>query len=609
MHSILLTNTNPSNQTMVSNIFIDTYMPSANGSYVKVYLYLLRCLSSQRYDLSISFLADCLDNTENDIIRALNYWEKYHLITIGRDTNGNILNITINPLTENTPSVFPNTNSSSQNSASFHSNVTTLDTNRTYLNQNTHFINSNMPTANSNTFLPGSNMPLQNSNQALSDSTTSLQNLNQTLSGSTVTPQNSNRTLPGSTVASQNSNRTLSGSTVASQDSNRTLPSSTMPSQDSNRTLQNSTVMVQNSNNARLEEVTPLQNLNHTLPSQTVPSSDLSESNISSSHMIQKNTNMSSFNTDRQNPINRSTTISSNSMAATITNSFSNTSNRSETLKTDKTDKTISNQNNIESISSDSIYEESDSEIDLSISTNTQAQFPRPTYTSAQIDAMSSHEDIKWLLKIIPMYLDRTLKPTDVQLILYFYETLGFSTELITHLYDYCVSKNKKSLSYIEAVALAWAEEGIDTVEKAQQSTIKYNTNYNAVNKAFGLNRSPGTAERKFIDKWVNTYHFNSDIIMEACSRALLNTAKPDFKYANTILEAWFEKGVKNIADIQKLDELYNNNPTNTYNKTSTTTSSEKPVINSSNKFSAFPQRTYSKEDYSTLEQRLLNKH
>lgn len=581
MHSILLTNTNPSNQTMVSNIFIDTYMPSANGSYVKVYLYLLRCLSSQRYDLSISFLADCLDNTENDIIRALNYWEKYHLITIGRDTNGNILNITINPLTENAPSVFPNTNSSSQNSASFHSNVTTLDTNRTYLNQNTHFINSNMPTANSNTFLPSSNMPLQNSNQ--------------TLSGLTVTPQNSNRT--------------LSGSTVASQDSNRTLPGSTMPSQDSNRTLPNSTVMVQNSNNARLDEVTPLQNLNHTLFSQTVPSSDLSESNISSSHMIQKNTNMSSSNTDRQNPINHSATISSNSMAATITNSFSNTSNRSETLKTDKTDKTISNQNNIESISSDSIYEASDSEIDLSISTNTQAQFPRPTYTSAQIDAMSSHEDIKWLLKIIPMYLDRTLKPTDVQLILYFYETLGFSTELITHLYDYCVSKNKKSLSYIEAVALAWAEEGIDTVEKAQQSTIKYNTNYNAVNKAFGLNRSPGTAERKFIDKWVNTYHFNSDIIMEACSRALLNTAKPDFKYANTILEAWFEKGVKNIADIQKLDELYNNNPTNTYNKTSTTTSSEKPVINSSNKFSAFPQRTYSKEDYSTLEQRLLNKH
>lgn len=537
MRSILLTNTNPSNQTMVSNIFIDTYMPSANGSYVKVYLYLLRCLSSQRYDLSISFLADCLDNTENDIIRALNYWEKYHLITIGRDTNGDILNITINPLTENIPSSFPNTNSSLQNSASFHSNVTTLDTNINYLNQNTSFGNPNMPLSNSNTFLSNANAPLQESN------------------------------------------RTLSNQTMPLQDSNRTLPNQTMPLHDSNRTSSNHVVSL----------------------------SDSIENNISSSHIIQKNTNIPLSNTDKQNSINNNTTTSpSDSIAATVTSPLFHTITKSETLKADNT---TSSEKTAESISSDSIYDEPDSEIDLSVSTDTQVQFPRPTYTSAQIDAMSNHEDIKWLLKIIPMYLDRTLKPTDVQLILYFYETLGFSTELITHLYDYCVSKNKKSLSYIEAVALAWAEEGIDTVEKAQQSTIKYNTNYNAVNKAFGLNRSPGTAERKFIDKWVNTYHFNSDIIMEACSRSLLNTAKPDFKYAHTILECWFKKGVKTMADIQKLDELHSNNPTNTYNKAATTSSSERPVINSNNKFSAFPQRTYTKEDYSTLEQKLLNKH
>lgn len=30
--------------TVVSNVFLDYYMPAANGSYVKVYLYLLRCL-------------------------------------------------------------------------------------------------------------------------------------------------------------------------------------------------------------------------------------------------------------------------------------------------------------------------------------------------------------------------------------------------------------------------------------------------------------------------------------------------------------------------------------------------------------------------------------
>lgn len=32
--------------TSVSNDFIDHYMPSANGEFVKLYLYLLRCLSA-----------------------------------------------------------------------------------------------------------------------------------------------------------------------------------------------------------------------------------------------------------------------------------------------------------------------------------------------------------------------------------------------------------------------------------------------------------------------------------------------------------------------------------------------------------------------------------
>lgn len=31
--------------TLIENTFIDRYMPAANGEYVKVYLYLLRCAS------------------------------------------------------------------------------------------------------------------------------------------------------------------------------------------------------------------------------------------------------------------------------------------------------------------------------------------------------------------------------------------------------------------------------------------------------------------------------------------------------------------------------------------------------------------------------------
>ena len=66
--------------TPVSNVFIDKYMTDANGEYVKVYLYLLRCINADLSNLSISDIADHFDDTEKDVKRALHYWEKMKLL-------------------------------------------------------------------------------------------------------------------------------------------------------------------------------------------------------------------------------------------------------------------------------------------------------------------------------------------------------------------------------------------------------------------------------------------------------------------------------------------------------------------------------------------------
>ena len=84
--------------TVVSNIFIDKYMAEANGSYVKVYLYLLRCLNDPSMDVSVSDFSEKLDETEKDIIKALRYWEKKSLLSISLDSDGLISNLAITPL-------------------------------------------------------------------------------------------------------------------------------------------------------------------------------------------------------------------------------------------------------------------------------------------------------------------------------------------------------------------------------------------------------------------------------------------------------------------------------------------------------------------------------
>lgn len=73
------------NTTQISNEFIDRFMVDANGEYVKVYLYLLRCINSNPDNLSISSIADHLDNTEKDVNRALKYWEKMSLLQLEYD--------------------------------------------------------------------------------------------------------------------------------------------------------------------------------------------------------------------------------------------------------------------------------------------------------------------------------------------------------------------------------------------------------------------------------------------------------------------------------------------------------------------------------------------
>lgn len=74
--------------TMIDNDFIDSYMIRANGEYVKVYLYLLRHLNNPEVSLTLSTIADSLENTEKDILRALVYWEKTGLLSIEYDASG-----------------------------------------------------------------------------------------------------------------------------------------------------------------------------------------------------------------------------------------------------------------------------------------------------------------------------------------------------------------------------------------------------------------------------------------------------------------------------------------------------------------------------------------
>ena len=68
--------------TAVPDLFLEQYMPAANGEFVKVYLYLLKLVKDHQQDSTLSSMADFFSCTENDIVRALKYWEKQGILSL-----------------------------------------------------------------------------------------------------------------------------------------------------------------------------------------------------------------------------------------------------------------------------------------------------------------------------------------------------------------------------------------------------------------------------------------------------------------------------------------------------------------------------------------------
>ena len=86
MKELKLTKYVQTNATVLDNEFIDQYMVRANGEYVKVYLLLLRHMNQSSGCLSVSELADLLECTEKDVLRALRYWKSEGLLDYLDDT-------------------------------------------------------------------------------------------------------------------------------------------------------------------------------------------------------------------------------------------------------------------------------------------------------------------------------------------------------------------------------------------------------------------------------------------------------------------------------------------------------------------------------------------
>ena len=222
---------------------------------------------------------------------------------------------------------------------------------------------------------------------------------------------------------------------------------------------------------------------------------------------------------------------------------------------------------------------------------------PKTTSAKGAKKSTKDQEDLRQLYFVTEQYLGKPLTVSEIKKINYFFDTLGFSTDLIEYLIEYCVENGHRTFRYIESVALSWSDAGIANVEDAKLNISNYNRNYFSILNAFGIKgRSPAPVEAEYMKKWLEEYHFALEVILEACNRTITNTHKPDFKYTDSILKNWHTNGVTNLSDISHLDITFQQQKT----------TSKKPTVKAPSKtrFNNFEGRSY---DMKSLEQQLLN--
>ena len=224
----------------------------------------------------------------------------------------------------------------------------------------------------------------------------------------------------------------------------------------------------------------------------------------------------------------------------------------------------------------------------------------KPVYTANDMKSFREKEEVQEMLFVAERYLGRPLTPTDTQSLLYWYDGLAFSSDLIVYLLEYCIAGGHRSLHYMEKVALNWKDAGISTVAQAKRTANTYSKLRNAVMKSLGIHgRSLIPAEAAYIEKWNKDFGFGQDMITEACSRTILAIHQPNFEYADRILANWRKQNIRTLAAAKTADKEFQ--AARTADKAARPAPAKAAAAN---RFNSFPQRTY---NMGQLEAELLN--
>lgn len=186
--------------------------------------------------------------------------------------------------------------------------------------------------------------------------------------------------------------------------------------------------------------------------------------------------------------------------------------------------------------------------------------------------AAQSDEAFRAVIDEMQHIFGKTLTGSEINTVFGLYNDLRLPPDVILMLINYCVAESREkygpgrlpSVRTVEKEGYAWFNREILTYERAEEFLRKKREKKDSVcvvKRVLQINdRALSPTEEKYVSSWLDM-GFSPEAIGEAYDRTVIKTGRLQWKYMDSILSSWDEKGLHTPEEIDLGDQRKDKSP------------------------------------------------
>ena len=192
-----------------------------------------------------------------------------------------------------------------------------------------------------------------------------------------------------------------------------------------------------------------------------------------------------------------------------------------------------------------------------------------PEYTSADINRVLENETSSFpaLVAEVQKRLGKVLSTNDLKCLYTIYDFTGLPAEVILLAVSWTIEEHQRKygpgrmprLPQIQQEAMRWKERGVDTVESAEAHMRRLAQLRDRSVQILALldirDHKPIKQEKEYIARWLDM-GFPDEVIRLAYEKTIMQTQKLSWKYLDSILTDWHQKGLHSVKEISARDSV-----------------------------------------------------